>query len=131
MENLIKILLTICVFLVILTNCAEENKQLTETILPVNADYFIKENLVQQIEQVAHELSGGTKATCYKIVVKSEASEHPMGPWCPKHINDSKEKGGIWFENGKVYDVDGHFISNIGAFYADSKWKLYLSLIHI
>ena len=58
-------------------------------------------------------------------MVKSEPSEHQMGPWCPRHINDSKEKGGIWFDAGKVYDVDGHFISNIGEFYSDSKWKLY------
>jgi len=123
--NLSKTILSISLFLFILTSCGEENKKITETIIPVNPTYFIKENLVQEIETVEHKLSGGTRAECYKIVVTSEPSEHQMGPWCPRHINDSKEKGGIWFDKGKVYDVDGHFISNIGEFYADSKWKLY------
>lgn len=106
-------------------SCGTPTKALKEAVQPVDPSNFIQENLLQKIEKVKHKLSDGTKADCYKIVTNSQAHEHPMGPWCPNHIEDSKEKGGIWFDKGKVYDVDGHFISNIGAFYADSKWKLY------
>ena len=93
--------------------------------LGVNTSYFIKDNLVSNITTEKCTLSDRTQTECYKIVTKSVAHEHTMGPWCPRHINDAKDKGGIWFEGGKVYDVDGHFISNIGAFYKDEKWKLY------
>ncbi|MBU2938267.1 YHYH protein [Lacinutrix sp. C3R15] len=48
-----------------------------------------------------------------------------MGPWCPRHIEDGKEKAGIWFKDGKVYDVSGHFIASLDEFYSDNKWKLY------
>ena len=108
-----------------LSSCGPKNKELKEEIAPVNFSYFIQENLLEPIIKVEHSLSEGTTTGCYKIVVKSVPHEHQMGPWCPTHIKDSKEKGGIWFEGGKVYDVDGHFISNIGAFYADAKWNLY------
>ncbi len=111
--------------MLLMTSCQENNKAIKGMIIPVNPDFFIKENLLQKIETIEYKLSGGTKTECYKLVVKSEPTEHTMGPWCPKHIDDSKEKGGIWFEGGKVYDVDGHFISNIKEFYADSKWSLY------
>ena len=123
--NIIKTLLSIGLFIFVLTSCQEENKILTEQIIPVNPVHFTKENLVQEIETVEYKLSGGIKVACYKVVVNSEPNEHQMGPWCPRHIDDSKEKGGIWFDKGKVYDVDGHYISSIGEFYADSKWKLY------
>jgi len=81
--------------------------------------------LLEEIKKESYKLSDGNKVECYKIVTKSVAHEHKMGPWCPNHIDDSKEKGGIWFEKGKVYDVDGHFIAKIGEFYKDEKWKLY------
>ena len=48
--NLIKTvstLTTISFLLLTLTGCGEENKKLTEAIIPVNSTYFIKENLVQ------------------------------------------------------------------------------------
>ncbi len=48
-----------------------------------------------------------------------------MGPWCPRHIEDGMEKAGIWFDDGKVYDVSGHFIAHLDKFYSDEKWKLY------
>jgi len=109
--------------IVAFTNC--ETRVLKEAIIPVNPAHFIKESLITDISKEMHALSKGPKVECYKITTKSVPHEHKMGPWCPKHINDSKENGGIWFEKGKVYDVDGHFISNIGEFYSDKKWKLY------
>ena len=36
-----------------------------------------------------------------------------MGPWCPRNVEDTKDKGGIWFKDGKVYDVSGHFITEL------------------
>ena len=48
-----------------------------------------------------------------------------MGPWCPDNIADGADKGGIWLENGEVYDVDGAFIENMATLYNDSKWKMY------
>lgn len=123
--NLIEKSLLLSLFILIFASCEEPNKELMQSVIPVNAAHFIKENLVKEIETVEYKLSGGTTAECYKVVVKSEPGEHQMGPWCPRHIEDAKEKGGIWFDKGKVYDVDGHFVSNIGTFYSDAKWKLY------
>lgn len=112
-------------FLLIGTACGPNNKELREEVRSVNPSHFIWESLVEEITRETRQLSEGSTAECYKIVVKSVPHEHTMGPWCPRHIEDSREKGGIWFENGKVYDVDGHFIASIGTFYADEKWNLY------
>ena len=117
-------LLTVSIFS-ILSSCAEKNSELNYQILPPDFTHFIKGNLLEEIVKEPHKLSDGTTADCYKVVVRSEPAEHQMGPWCPRHIEDAKDKGGIWFDQGKVYDVDGHFVANIGEFYADEKWKLY------
>ncbi len=93
--------------------------------IPLDISHFNDTKLYEPISVVKCELSRGAIADCYKISVTSVPHEHKMGPWCPTHIDDSKDKGGIWFEGGKVYDVDGHFVSNIGEFYKDEKWKLY------
>ena len=94
-------------------------------VTPVDSSLFIKENLLEEIVTEDCELSDGTKTKCYKITVKGKPGEHKMGPWCPDRIDDGKEKGGIWFKDGKVYDVDGKFIANLDEFYSDPKWKLY------
>jgi len=111
--------------MVLLFSCGPKNKALTENIQPVDRSHFHIENLQAEIATVKHKLSNGSTVDCYKIVSKSVPHEHSMGPWCPRHIKDGSEKGGIWFEGGKVYDVDGHFISQIAEFYSDAKWKLY------
>ena len=94
-------------------------------VTPVDSSLFIKENLLEKIVTEDCELSDGTKTKCYKITTKGKPGEHKMGPWCPERIDDGKEKGGIWFKDGKVYDVDGKFITNLDEFYSDPKWKLY------
>lgn len=48
-----------------------------------------------------------------------------MGPWCPESITDSKEEGGLWFKDGKMYDVDGEFIKNLSTLYGNDKWMMY------
>ena len=93
-------------------------------VLPVNTDYFITENIIGGIQEETVDLNG-IKTLCYVIKTNSQATEHQMGPWCPRHIDDGMEKAGIWFEDGKVYDVSGHFIANLDTFYSDDKWKLY------
>jgi len=92
--------------------------------IPVNKDYFIVENIIGGITEETIDLNG-VETLCYIIKTHSQATEHKMGPWCPRHIEDGIEKAGIWFENNKVYDVSGHFIANLDEFYNDNKWKLY------
>lgn len=113
--------------LIILSSCGLKN---TNTVvssvktIEVNPSYFIKDNLLKEITKEMRTLNG-VATLCYVIISKSQASEHQMGPWCPRHIDDVKEKGGLWFKDDKVYNVDGHFIANLNEFYNDDKWKLY------
>ena len=93
-------------------------------VVPVNRDNFISENIIGGIQKQMVELNG-VETLGYVIKTNSQATEHKMGPWCPRHIEDGMEKAGIWFKDDKVYDVSGHFIANLNEFYSDDKWKLY------
>ena len=93
--------------------------------ISVDSSLFLEKSLLKEIVQEDCTLSNGTQTKCYKITVKAEPQEHKMGPWCPDNIKDDKEKGGIWFKDGKVYDVDGKFVANLDEFYSDPKWELY------
>jgi hypothetical protein len=105
------------------TNLSNEIDTSVKTI-PVNTDYFISENIIDGIQKQMVELNG-IETLCYVFKTNSQATEHKMGPWCPRHIEDGMEKAGIWFKDDKVYDVSGHFIANLDEFYSDDKWKLY------
>jgi len=70
-------------------------------------------------------LSGGTETNCFSITVKQTPSSYTPGPWCPGHINDTADTGGIWLEAGEVNDVDGKFIENLASFYDDEKFSLF------
>ena len=112
------------------SNCGKEKakenvKSSNVKVTPVDPSLFLIENLLEKIITDDCELSDGTKTKCYRITVKGTPSEHKMGPWCPDRIDDDNEKGGIWFRDGKVFDVDGKFIANLDEFYSDPKWKLY------
>ncbi len=96
-----------------------------EVTINVDPSLFIKESLLKEISKEERTLANGTKALCYVITTASQPQEHKMGPWCPTHINDGKDKGGIWFKDDKVYDVDGHFIANLKEFYSDEEWALF------
>ncbi|MDF1815536.1 MAG: YHYH protein, partial [Verrucomicrobiales bacterium] len=87
--------------------------------------HFIEENLAGKITIETRALADGTKVPCYIIQTKSIPHEHIMGPWSPETITDGKDKGGKWFHGGKLHDVDGPFVKNIGQLYNDEKWKLY------
>ena len=94
-------------------------------VLPVNKAYFKKANPNTVIKVVECTLSDGTKTKCYEIVTNSIPVDHEMGPWCPETIRDDASAGGIWLENGQVYDVDGAFIQNMAIFYDDETWQMY------
>lgn len=96
-----------------------------EVTINVDPSLFIKESLLKDIVTEERTLDNGTKALCYVITTASQPQEHKMGPWCPTHIEDEKDKGGIWFKDGKVYDVDGHFVANLKEFYSDEEWALF------
>jgi hypothetical protein len=97
----------------------------SEVTVAVDPTLFIAEGLAEPITKVTRTLSNGTSAECYKIVTKNTPTEHAVGPWCPTNIADDASKGGIWFEGGKLYDVDGAFVKNLASFYNDAVWKLY------
>ncbi len=109
------------------TSCASSKASPSNSSNPtisVNPSYFIKENLAKEITKQACTLSDGTQSSCYAITVKPAPQEHQMGPWCPTNIKDGKDKGGIWFKDGNVYDVDGSFIASLADFYSDPDWNL-------
>lgn len=95
--------------------------------IPVNSSLFLADGLAEPITIVSRTLSDGTTADCYKIVVKGIPTDHTMGPWCPTNISDDASAGGIWLENGNVYDVDGAFVQNLATFYNDNTWMMYNS----
>jgi len=95
------------------------------TVVTVDASYFYTTDGSVTITTVPCTLSDGTTTDCYQIVTTSLPGDHDMGPWCPDNISDNAEAGGIWLEDGEVYDVDGAFVENLATFYNDSKWMMY------
>ncbi len=91
---------------------------------PVDPAHFLRESLLADIALEERVRSDGPRAMSYVIQSNSEPLEHEMGPWSPKHVTDGKEAGGIWFKDGKVYDVDGPFLASIADLYADPEWNL-------
>lgn len=94
-------------------------------VLDVDEDLFMTTEGNMTITTVPCTLSDGTETECYEIVSRHLPTEHQMGPWCPENITDGPEAGGLWIDNGEVYDVDGPFIANLANFYNDDNWKMY------
>lgn len=111
----------------VLISCNESDPtpESDEVTIPVSSSLFLSAGLSEPITIVSRTLSDGTTADCYKIVVTSTPADHTMGPWCPTNISDDASKGGIWLENGNVYDVDGAFVKNLATFYSDNTWMMY------
>ena len=123
-------IIVIYVLSFILISCSKSSTISTKTdavVIDVNPDFFIKAGLAESITKVNKTLSNGSTVECYKIVSNNTPTDHVQGPWCPTNINDGIDKGGVWFEGGKLYDVDGPFIKNLATFYANTTWKLYNS----
>lgn len=107
---------------------SDDSKSSTTTndlVVSVDPTLFLTNTDNVTVTKVPCTLSDGTVTDCYEIVTTSTPTDHEMGPWCPDNITDDASKGGIWLENGEVYDVDGAFIQNMATFYNDSKWKMY------
>jgi hypothetical protein len=94
-----------------------------ELVVSVDESLFLSSGMT--ITTVACTLSDGTVTECFQIVSTGTPADHNMGPWCPTNISDNADKGGIWLENGQVYDVDGAFIQNMATFYNDNTWLMY------
>ncbi|WP_246143230.1 YHYH protein [Colwellia echini] len=95
-----------------------------EIVLDVDATLFLTGDDVS-IDTVSCTLTDATETLCYEITSNHIASEHDMGPWCPETIYDTAEKGGLWFDNGEINDLDGPFILNLATYYNDSGFKMY------
>ena len=123
----------ILILLIVVTSCVccsnndstEESETDTTTVIAVNATYFTTSDGSVTISIVPCTLSDGTSTDCYQIVTSSIPTDHTVGPWCPDNISDDASAGGIWLENGEVYDVDGAFVQNLATFYNDTTWKMY------
>ena len=107
-------IILIGLFIALQIGCNSVNTDVKVT--PVDTSLFIESNLLEEITTEDCELSNGLKTKCYKITMKAKPQEHKTGPFCPENIKDDKEKGGIWFKDGKVYDVDGDFVANLDEF---------------
>jgi len=123
-------ILTLTPMLLALFSCTSSEEESVpdtsiETFIDVDPSNFLDDGLSEPISIVSKTLSNGSKVDCYKIVTKSTPTDHSMGPWCPSNISDGAEKGGIWLEDGNVYDVDGAFIENLATFYSDNTWMMY------
>lgn len=123
-------LIWIIVAVISFTACSKNNSSTTiatntGTVISVDPNLFLTNTSNVKVTKVPCTLSNGTSTDCYQIVATGFPTDHEMGPWCPSNIADGAEKGGIWLENGQVYDVDGAFIKNMATFYKDTTWKMY------
>lgn len=89
------------------------------------AGFFSSAQLVAGLDLVECALSGGTRTTCFSVTVRQTPQTQTPGPWCPTHISDRPEAGGIWFLDGQTVDVDGAFITQLAEIYGDTDWQLY------
>jgi hypothetical protein len=101
----------------------EDNSD-SDVVIDVDATLFLTGDDVS-IDTVSCTLTDGTETLCYEITSKHNASEHDMGPWCPETIYDTAEKGGLWFDNGEINELDGAFILNLATYYDDPGFKMY------
>jgi hypothetical protein len=70
---------------------------------------FDPKALVRPITEMEGILSDGSKATVYKIVVRSLPPDHETGPWSPVTIQD---QGGYWEDtvDKEIHRVDGAYL---------------------
>ena len=91
----------------------------------VNAVLFDPAGLASPVTEEPCTLSSGTVTTCLKVALKGAPSDHDVGPFCPRTVDDTKESAGIWLKDGTVYDVDGAFVKGLATLYGDASWKLF------
>ena len=96
-----------------------------DVVIDVDFTLFLTNDGYVNVETVSCTLSNGTETDCLQITSQNTPSDHEMGPWCPSHIDEGEEAGGIWLDDGVAYDVDGDFIVGLAEFYNDTNWKMY------
>ncbi|WP_378943054.1 YHYH protein [Paracoccus sp. R86501] len=89
------------------------------------SDFFVKADIISGPTVVDCTLSGGSQNSCFSITVKPSPKDYTPGPWCPTNVSDGADKGGIWFLDGKVEDVNGAFITRLADIYGDAEWQLF------
>jgi hypothetical protein len=119
-----KYLPILVIMLIISCNTSKNQAKNSADSYGMMQNSFVKNDNIN-FEIIDCTLSNGDKSKCLKITTKGTPAEHQLGPWCPDNITDDASKGGIWFLNGKTYDVDGEFIKNLPELYSDKNWKLY------
>lgn len=126
MSNVIQISF-LAIIAISFASCSKSTQTVDTTaiVMKVESANFLTGGLSEPITVVPRTMSNGSTVDCYKIVSKSTPIDHAMGPWCPSNISDDKSKGGIWLENGNVYDVDGAFVKNLASFYNNTTWQMY------
>lgn len=87
--------------------------------------FFAEADVVAGPDVVPCKLSGGTETECFSITVRPSPLTYTPGPWCPTHITDGPEAGGVWFVDGELVDVDGDFITRLAEIYGDANWQLF------
>ncbi|PJI85758.1 YHYH protein [Yoonia maricola] len=110
---------------IVITGCASIAHAQTDDRLSEISGFFASADVISGPEIVDCTLSGGTETSCFSITLGGDPLDYTPGPWCPTNISDGADAGGIWLENGEVYDVDGDFIANLAEFYGDSNWQLF------
>lgn len=89
------------------------------------AAFFANATVVSGPEVVDCTLSGGAQTQCFSISVKPDPQDYTPGPWCPPHITDGPDQGGVWIVADELRDVDGNFITHLAEIYRDTAWQLY------
>ena len=97
----------------------------TDNRLAQIAAFFAAAEIVAGPEVVDCTLSQGERTECFSIALAADPQTYTPGPWCPTHIDDGPEAGGIWFLDGETVDVDGDFITRLAEIYGDANWQLY------
>lgn len=112
----------LCVALLVAAPAAARTDEARLARMP---GFFSSAQLVAGLDLVECALSGGTRTTCFSVTVRQTPQTQTPGPWCPTHISDRPEAGGIWFLDGQTVDVDGAFITQLAEIYGDTDWQLY------
>ncbi|MEM5542328.1 YHYH protein [Sulfitobacter sp. AS92] len=89
------------------------------------AEFFSVADVRAGPEVVDCTLSGGAQTTCFSITLAANPQSYTPGPWCPTHVSQGAEAGGIWFLDGEAVDVDGDFITRLADIYGDTNWQLF------
>jgi len=124
----ITLLMLICLALCLYSCNSKVRSHINENdiVRDVDISHFSTKESVFEIKIVDCTLSNGVKTKCYEIITKGLIpKEHEVGPWCIDNVNDSTAKGGLWFKDGKLYNVDGQFIKDLPELYHDDYWHLH------